>query len=641
MTQATPEIYAFGEFRLNADRRLLLTTGGETVSIMPKAFDTLLLLVRNAGRTVSKDEILTVVWHGRVVEENNLTQSVSAVRKLLGERPDQHRFIATVPGRGYRFVAEVRQAIAAEENGRARRLRPTSVWAAGLVATGLVAALVFSGRDIFDGSGGETALPPVAEQPSIAVLPFANMSSDPGQEYFSDGLSEELLTQLARLPGLRVIGRTSSFAFKGKTEDLRTIGHMLGVNHVLEGSVRKEGNRVRVTAQLIDSADGSHLWSETYDRELGDIFTIQDEIAKTVASALRSSIAARIVEQGGTRSFTAYDAFLAGRASALEGGPNNLLAGIAAFERAVAIDPGFTAAWGWLADAYQQASIDVPDRRAEWLEKMLRAENRLLELGPGWLSVNLRSAEREMSNGNLIEAESLFESVKNLPPSGGARYVPYGLFLLKVGRPKEAIDLLLHDRQTEPLMLAPALWLQIAYDMVGDDARAEAEYRRALGFVDDTRAIRGMALVRAMGRRDREAMDEELPTVIAIGPLARPVHEAMQRLLDDPPAARAELRRLLDDPATLNNGIMVMLISSWAAYFGDAELALQALRKLPPLAAGNDLRWAIWRPLARDMRRLPGFKELVHDWGLVDYWRATGKWGDFCRPKGADDFECE
>ncbi len=672
MAQVVPEIYEFSGFRLDAGKRVLLGVGGEAVAVMPKAFDTLLLLVRNAGRTVSKDEVFAEVWRGHVVEENNLTQNVSALRKLLGERPSEHRFIATVPGRGYLFVADVRrleavsfppepaqpeagtkpadsaEGLAGGSLAAAGVVAPPSprgrprllAGAAGLLTAAVLAGLYFGGRPRFDGHGSEAGRPTVDLSPSIAVLPFANLSPDPGQDYFSDGLSEELLTQLAHTPGLRVIGRTSSFAFKGKSEDLRTIGQLLGVDHILEGSVRREGHRVRVTAQLIDPADGRHLWSETYERDLGDVFVIQDEVARTVASALRISIAARIVARGGTRSFAAYDAFLAGREAALQGRTQNLLAGIAAFERAVAIDEGFAAAWWRLAGAYRQASIDVPEHRPEWLEKALRAENRVRALDANGPAASLMSAQRELADGNLAEAERLLASVKDLPP-GDAAYLPYGVFLLTVGRPKEAIDLLLHARRAEPLLLAPSLWLQIAYEMAGDDERADTEYRRALGFVEDARIIRSTAVFRTMGRRDRAALAEELPAQIAAAPLLRPLHESMQRLLDDPPSALAELRMWLDRPNTLDSAVMVMSISNWAAYFDDPALALQAMRKLPPLAAGNDLRWAIWRPGAREMRRLPEFKALLRGWHLVDYWRATGKWGDYCRPKGREDFECE
>jgi len=611
----------------------------------------LVYLAERPGQVVSADELVDAVWLGRPMGDNPVYKCITQLRAALGDDPKTPTYIATVHTKGYRLIAPVEwcdadgslvggaPAVGAAAMPRRWVRRRLLAWTVGVFAAGLIAAVLFSVRDSFDGPGGEAAPPTVAEQPSIAVLPFANLSPGPGQDYFADGLSEELITQLAHLPGLRVIGRTSSFAFKNKNEDLRTIGQTLGVDHVLEGSVRKMGNRVRVTAQLIDPADGSHLWASAYDRSLDDIFTIQEDIAKTVASALRISISARVVRQGGTRNFEAYDAYLAGLAAASEGGADNVLASIAAFRRAVVIDPGFIAAWGALAGAYRQASIDVPERRADWLENLAQAENRVLELAPDWPAQGLISAAREASTGNLVQAERLFDSMKELPPGHGVQNVPHGIFLLNVGRPRDAINLLLHHRRAEPLVLEPSLWLQIAYELAGDYAQADAEYQRALGFAGDTRAIRTMALMRAMGRRDKETIRQELPAQIAAGPLTRTLNEAMLRHLDDPPAALTELQRHLDDPESVNSSVVMMMICAWAAYFGDPELAIRAIGKLPPLA-GNAFNWVIWRPVNSDTRRLPEFKELMHQWGLVDYWRTTGKWGDYCRPKGTDDFEC-
>lgn len=634
-----------GAWCVEPDLNRIVSSAG-AVPLMPKAMAVLVYMAERPGQVVSADELIAAVWLGRPMGDNPVYKCITQLRRVLGDDPKAPSYIATVQTKGYRLIAPVERhsadaspASGETETLKSRDRRRSVAWSAGILAAGLLAALFFSGRDNSDPPGAELAVHTIAESPSVAVLPFANMSPDPGQDYFADGLSEELIAQLASLPGLRVIGRTSSFAFKGKNEDLRTIGRTLGVNHVLEGSIRKTEDRVRITAQLINPADGSHLWSQVYDRNLDDIFTIQEEIAKTVASALRISIAARSIRQGGTRDFEAYDAYLAGLAAVVAGGAVNVLASIAALERAVAIDPGFIAAYEVLAGAYRQASIDIPERRAEWLEQLAGVENRLLELAPDWPAANFIAAQREVSKGNLIEAERLFGSVRELPPGHGARYSPYGVFLLNVGRPRDAINFFLHDRQAEPLVVGPSLWLQIAYELVGDYAQANAEYQRALGFADDTRAIRTMALVRAMGRRDKEAIRRELPAQIAVGPVTRRLNDAMLRYLDDPPSALVELQRHLEDPESVNSTIVVMMISAWAAYFGDPELAVRAMGKLPPLAH-NAFNWIIWRPVKRDMRRLPEFKELVRAWGLVDYWRTTGKWGDYCRPRGTADFDC-
>lgn len=645
-----------GQWQVRPDLDQIEGPAGE-IQLMPKAMAVLVYLAERPGQVVSTDELVDAVWLGRPMGDNPVYKCITQLRTVLGDDRKAPSYIATVHTKGYRLIAPVEwrnkgdipeeidtdsstiEAITATtpRSGQRRQL----AWGAAIAVAGLLVAALLVSRMDPTGSGDASIQPLPDAQPSIAVLPFANMSPDPGQDYFADGLSEELIAQLANMPGLRVIGRTSSFAFKGKHEDVREIARTLGVNHILEGSVRKDEDRVRVTAQLINPADGSHLWSHTYDRSLEDAFTIQEEIARTVASALRISIAARIVRQGGTRNFEAYDAYLAGLSAAAAGGADNVLASIAAFERAVDIDPAFISAWGALASELQLALIDIPGRRSEWLQKLAETENRLAALDPAWPAVTYLAAQREMFEGNLVEAELLFDSLKELPPNLSAPNLPHGVFLLSVGRARDAIKLFLRDQQTEPLALTPSLWLQIAYELAGDIDRAEKEYQRALGFATDTRAIRTMALIRAIDRRDEATIRQELLAQIDTAPMTRSLNEAILRHYEDPPAALAELQRQLDGPVSVNaNVVLVMMISAWAAYFGDPELAIKAMEKLPALP-GYSFYWVAWRPVLRDMRRQPGFKALVRSWGLEDYWRATGHWGDFCRPVGPDDFECD
>jgi hypothetical protein len=254
--------------------------------------------------------------------------------------------------------------------------------------------------------------------------------------------------------------------------------------------------------------------------------------------------------------------------------------------------------------------------------------------------VTYLSAQRELSRGNLVEAERLFKSMQELPTTHVPRLGSYGTFLLNVGRPRDALTLFTRDLQAEPLGFEASLWVQIALELTGDFAQADTEYQRNLGFAEDTRAVRTMALMRAMGERDKEAIRRELPAQIAVGPLTRTLNEAMLRHLDDPALALTELQSYLDDPKSMTSSVVVMTIAAWAAYFSDPELALRAIQGLPPLVA-NAFNWTVWRPIHSEMRRLPGFKVLLSEWGLVDYWRATGNWGDFCRPSGTDDFECD
>lgn len=469
--------------------------------------------------------------------------------------------------------------------------------------------------------------------PSIAVLPFVNMSSDPEQEYFSDGLAEELLNQLAHLSNLRVIGRTSSFAFKGKNEDLRLIGRALGVDHILEGSVRKAGNRVRITAQLIDPATGSHLWSDVYDKQMGDIFAIQEEIARTVAANLRITIDNDLGEVS-TRNLQAYDEYLRAKRGI---GPDSSAA-IQHLERAVDLDPQFAGAWVMLVQAYNGAIISLPDRTSELAAKQDRSLNRALALAPESAPVKVALAGREAAKGNLAQAEKLLASVKDLPPGLSADgYTLYAVFAMGVGRPKEAIEVLERVRQVEPLSTFPPLLLQICYESLGDYDAAEAEYQRSLAMSDNTEILRGTSIVRAMVRRDSVALRKASAETAA--PPAEVNHEMVLHL-DDPQAGIAELRRMLHDPRFSPSIVRSVVIAQWAAYFGDPALSLEALRTMPRFGPTGSVLFSLWRPIEKETRRLPGFKDYVRQLGLVDYWRTTGKWGEFCKPVGANDFEC-
>ena len=240
--------YKFGRFELKPATRQFLVDDQPT-PLGDRAFDVLLALIERRERLVTKDELLEVVWPGLVVEENNLQVQVSALRKVLGNSA-----IATVTRRGYRFTLQVR----AEGPPH-----PAQSLEAPPVADG-------------------------ADKPSIAVLPFVNMSDDTANEYFADGLAEELLNVLSKIRGLRVVSRTSAFSFKGAKVDIPTVAQKLNVATILEGSVRKAGNRVRISAQLIHVATDSHLWSATYDRQLEDIFAVQDDIAQSVVNELRA-----------------------------------------------------------------------------------------------------------------------------------------------------------------------------------------------------------------------------------------------------------------------------------------------------------------------------------------------------------------
>jgi adenylate cyclase len=263
----------FGRFRLDLGLRELLRDG-EPVKLQGRALDILCALAAANGEVVGKDDLMARLWPGRIVEEGNIHVHVSALRKTLGDHGDGHSYVVTVPGRGYRL--------------------------AGLAGSPEAASSAAQGL-------------PLPDKPSIAVLPFQNLSGDPDREYFADGMVEEIITALSRIRWLFVIARNSSFTYKGQAADVKQIGHELGVRYVLEGSVRKAGGRVRITAQLIEAETGAHLWADRFDGSLEAIFDLQDQVAISVAGVIEPALRAVEIRRAADRPRndpTAYDLYL-------------------------------------------------------------------------------------------------------------------------------------------------------------------------------------------------------------------------------------------------------------------------------------------------------------------------------------------
>lgn len=293
---------SFKTFRLDTTNHLLWRNG-DRVPVAPKGFDVLAYLVEHAGRVVTQDEILEALWSGTYVNAEVVRKYILEIRKVLGDQHDSPEFIETLPKRGYRFIAPVvdesdaegpglpnpvateekveRETLPSKEGSSGKRRARKLAMILALVG---VAAAAIGGYFRLAGSRPNTF---PWNNRSIAVLPFADLSPAKDQEYFSDGLAEQLINDLAKVSGLRVVGKSSAFQFRGKNEDLRGVGRKLGVANILEGSVRREGNHIRISAELIKANDGFQLWSQTYDREISDIFTVQDEIAQSATKALQ------------------------------------------------------------------------------------------------------------------------------------------------------------------------------------------------------------------------------------------------------------------------------------------------------------------------------------------------------------------
>jgi len=414
---------SFKTFRLDTANHLLWRDG-DRVPIPPKNFDVLAYLVEHQGRLVTQDEILEALWPETFVNPEVLRKYILEIRKTLGDRPGTPEFIETLPKRGYRFIAPVTDESAAEvqdlltpspvgepaitekpghEEARPKKERFFAKgrhWrlAAIPLSVLLIAAAIGASFRLTRGRANLPAL----NNNSIAVLPFADMSPSKDQEYFSDGLSEQLIHDLAKVSGLRVVGRSSAFQFKGKNEDIREVGRMLGVANVLEGSVRREGNRVRITTELTKVDDGFQLWSQTYDRKINDIFAVQDEIAQATTEALQLKLlgsdgqpVASNLRSADTEAYQAYleANYFFGRGR----GKEDLGQALAYADTAIKLDEKYAPAWALRASVenmmaqYGQTEISEGFRRAR------EDANRAIALDPTSASAYLSLAKTQIS----------------------------------------------------------------------------------------------------------------------------------------------------------------------------------------------------------------------------------------------------
>ena len=374
--------FEFGGFRLDSAQRRLFAPDGAAVELPSRAFDVLLFMVERPGQLLDKGAVLKAVWPDTVVEEGNLSRCIFDLRRALGDTASEHRFIATVPGRGYQFVAQVHMLAgnspepvasvpsppaapvpSSDPGARRGSLRATLALGAAL-AVGLAGYLLWP----------RASVPAAATTPqSIAVLPFADLSPAKDMEYFADGIAEELMNSFARNGNLRVVGRRSAFAFKGRNDDSRTIGEKLGVDTLLEGSVRREGDHLRISAQLVRTRDGFSLWSQTYDRQFKDLLDIENSIAEDVVGALaprvpRPAAAGTPLGASGTHNAEAYNAYLRGLFYFKPQSPVDMPRARDEFLRATQLDPQFAVAHAWLSRSHswlaRRALGDVEQNRS-------------------------------------------------------------------------------------------------------------------------------------------------------------------------------------------------------------------------------------------------------------------------------------
>jgi TolB-like protein len=616
-------VYDFAEFRLVAAKRQLLSrTDGRQIDLTQKAFDALLYLVRHRGELLDKAVLIKALWPNVVVEENNLSQVISALRRALGNSGGENRLIVTVPGRGYQFVAAVTEAMAGDT--------PESQ--------------ALHGRQSASELRVAAARTP-AYKASIAVLPFASLSGDPEKDYFADGIAEELIHLLARVPGLKVPARTSSFAYKGGNADVRQIARDLGVAMVLEGSVRSAADRIRVTAQLIEAESGFHLWSQTYDRQFSDVFQLQDELAGAIVQALKFNLgdahAPSLRDAPPTKNLEAYRLFMQVRAMwgrAIVSGVTGQRM-IELLKRVIALDPAFARAHAQLATVLgTQLGMGVQGPGIR--EEIKRSAERALALDPQVASAHMSIGGLHAAQGAWAAADaSCRRAIELDPDEPSAHNLRAVLVLGPTGRLKQALELSREGYRRGPAFVGAVVGLAGFSQLSGLDEEA-AEYVQIAINLGMSELQSPLPTFRSQLARRAGRYDEARDIVLAALPAAiraRGGDEAVKHVY----AALANLRQSATavnslrawvkggDPDLMNSAEMTVLTLNWYAMLGaldDAFATAQRLvQKFTQTGILNTAHLSgLWLPEHRAFRRDPRFSEFAASLGLFDYWKEQG-----------------
>ena len=481
---------SFGDFEIDAIKRRLLKKG-ETVALNSKTFDLLLVLAENHGIVLSKDKLLDKVWAGQFVEENNLSVQISALRKIFGEQKGENHFIVTVPGKGYKFIAELNDASNNEiiienhkfesiivdeeiETKQAKLLLPKSnknIFALGLIGLLTVVTVGFWFFYI--------RIANAAPIDSIAVMPFVYEGGNSETEYLSDGMTESLINNLSQLPKLTVKARNSVFYYKGKPFDANKIGNELSVQAVLLGRVVERGDQIILSLELIDAKTNNHLWGEKYTSKTINLAIFQTEIARDVSNKLRQKLTgAEALQKGQTANSEAYQLYLKGRFLWNKRKHQEHLKALAAFEQAIALDPKFALAYAGMGDVYTVDSFKMPE--AESNQKGLAAANKALEIEPNLAEAYTILAKIEWNAYKRNESEKYFKRAIELNPNYPSAHQWYGEFLIQQVRIDESIAQIKRALELDPISSSINSDAAFIYVMARQEDKAIAQANKLL-----------------------------------------------------------------------------------------------------------------------------------------------------------------
>jgi DNA-binding winged helix-turn-helix (wHTH) protein/TolB-like protein/Tfp pilus assembly protein PilF len=597
-------IYEFGGFRLDAAKRLLTKGNGEPLPLTPKVFDTLLYLVRHSGKVIEKDELMREIWTDTVVEENNLSQNISILRRILGEKPGEGRFIATVAGHGFRFVPEVREVsevsdfnfqasglteskisnselngeLAAESESETRNSkletnedrrpqtadRKTNRFRIAFLAVPIVLALGSLGFYLWRENTKPAVNAPIK---TVAILPFKPLVAENRDEALEIGMADTLISRLGDNREIVVRPLSSVRKFGNLEQDAAAAGRALDVEAVLDGSIQRWGDDIRVNARLIRVADGGLLWTGTFDEKFSGIFAVQDAISNRVATALSLRLGndekMRLTKHQ-TENVEAYQLYLRGRFHVFNLTPPEINKGISYFQQAIAVDAGYALAYAGLADAYRSLALATEMPPTELLQKSKAAAQKAIEFDDSLSEAHTALAMTIFwGEWNWNEAENQFRRALELSPNSANAHLFYSHLLSNMGRHAEALAEIKHARELDPLFpfagalegqsltyagrtdealdrlhktseLAPNFWMPHlfaagAYIEKGMYAEAVAEARltRKLSPLQTaSAAYEGYALAKSGRREEARAVLDEL-LKLSTGRFVPPYHIAL------------------------------------------------------------------------------------------------------------------
>jgi len=530
-----------------------------------------------------------------------------------------------------------------------------------LIVLGLVLAVVYFGFDKFvlapqravalvaattetikaeAGAGKQAAI----SEKSIAVLPFVNMSADKDNEYFSDGIAEEILNALAQVKDLKVAGRTSSFQFKGKNENLTAIGQALGVANVLEGSVRKQGDKVRITAQLIRVQDGYHQWSETYDGDLSDVFALQERIAQAIASKLQLTLsgtqAQRLVDTG-TQDAAAYQLYLQASSTFDRRDGAHMLEAVEQLQEAVALDPGYARAWSRLAAVHAILPTYAPGRFAErdkqvrgYAERAIKLDSSLAE---PWAAMGLAAP---LSGRGLIEARQYFEKALQLDPDDITTNFWSGLNLVRSGYNRAGVERIEHALAVDPMVPNLMRWRGVLYLRNGDIDGAEQFLKRAQAA---GLRLAGRELGEIAFRRGDTALAKRVwadgsdPMLSQLPPAAR--QALADGLFGGDAADRARAVAAINTYLASDPEFVPGMMALWLLQLGDAAQAME-LERTRVKVDNSDFLAYVFSPAGASVRALPEFPAYLRAKGFPALWDKYGA-PDMCRKDASGGYRCD